>query len=150
MPLRNLQGIGQHVSTRDERIGTLLAFDRDGRFLGAFSNDRRIAIPAVLPSVHAKDCCFSTTAAKSLIARTVEYSPNWETMMRPEKSKQREFEHVAGNGLLHRRALLRRGAAFAGSLATAVGLRGTGAAAEPRSMVSHFSYLRRTGGYAHD
>jgi hypothetical protein len=33
MPLRNLQGIGQHVSTRDERIGTLLAFDRDGTSL---------------------------------------------------------------------------------------------------------------------
>jgi hypothetical protein len=90
MSLRNLQGIG-HVSTLGERIGTLFAFDRDGRFLGAFSNDRRIAIPAVLPPVHAKDCCFSTTAANSLIARTVEYSPNWETMMRPEKSKRTYF-----------------------------------------------------------
>jgi sulfane dehydrogenase subunit SoxC len=41
------------------------------------------------------------------------------------------LEYVAGNGLLHRRALLRRGAAFAGALGTAVGLRATGAAAEP-------------------
>jgi hypothetical protein len=78
---------------------------------------------------------FLNNGSESLIASTVEYSPNWETMM------QREFEHVAGNGLLHRRALLGRGAAFAGSLATAVGLRGTGAATEPQSWfhTSHTS-----------
>jgi hypothetical protein len=41
------------------------------------------------------------------------------------------IETVAGNGLLDRRALLRRGVAFAGALGTVVGLRATGAAAEP-------------------
>jgi sulfane dehydrogenase subunit SoxC len=40
-------------------------------------------------------------------------------------------EKVAGNGLLHRRALLGRGVAFAGALATGAGLNATGAAAEP-------------------
>src|SRR6202035_219021 len=40
-------------------------------------------------------------------------------------------EQVAGNGLLHRRALLRRGAAFAGALSTGAGLNATSAAAEP-------------------
>ena len=38
---------------------------------------------------------------------------------------------MAGNGLLHRRALLGRGVAFAGALATGAGLNATGAAAEP-------------------
>jgi sulfane dehydrogenase subunit SoxC len=46
-------------------------------------------------------------------------------------SDKKAFEHVAGNGLLHRRALLGRGAAFAGALGTAAGLRATAAAAEP-------------------
>ena len=41
------------------------------------------------------------------------------------------IEQVAGNGLLHRRALLRRGVAFAGALGAGVGLRVTKAAAEP-------------------
>src|SRR5271170_3081942 len=41
------------------------------------------------------------------------------------------IENVAGNGLLHRRALLTRGAAFAGALSAGVGLKTTGAAAEP-------------------
>ena len=39
-------------------------------------------------------------------------------------------EQVAGNGLLHRRALLRRGAAFASALSAGVGLNATGAAAD--------------------
>ena len=42
-----------------------------------------------------------------------------------------EVEQVAGNGLLHRRALLGRGVAFAGALGTGVGLGATEAAAEP-------------------
>jgi sulfane dehydrogenase subunit SoxC len=40
-------------------------------------------------------------------------------------------EHVAGNGLLHRRALLRRGAMFAGALGVGAGIKMIGAAAEP-------------------
>ncbi len=39
------------------------------------------------------------------------------------------IELVAGNGLLHRRALLRSGAMFAGALGSGASL--TGAAAEP-------------------
>src|SRR5690242_12166597 len=39
------------------------------------------------------------------------------------------FEQVAGNGLLHRRALLKSGIAFAGAATTAVSI--NGAAAEP-------------------
>jgi sulfane dehydrogenase subunit SoxC len=50
--------------------------------------------------------------------------------MRSSNGDKRVFEYVAGGGLLHRRALLRRGAAFASVLGSAVGLRGTGAAAE--------------------
>ena len=42
-----------------------------------------------------------------------------------------EIEEVAGNGLLHRRALLGQGIAFAGALGTGAGLSATGAAAEP-------------------
>jgi sulfane dehydrogenase subunit SoxC len=42
-----------------------------------------------------------------------------------------ELDQVAGNGLLHRRALLRHGVAFAGALGAGLGLRATGAAAEP-------------------
>jgi sulfane dehydrogenase subunit SoxC len=41
------------------------------------------------------------------------------------------FEQVAGNGLLHRRALLTRGIAIAGAAATGAGASLTGAAAEP-------------------
>jgi sulfane dehydrogenase subunit SoxC len=41
------------------------------------------------------------------------------------------IENVAGNGLLHRRALLGRGVALAGALGAGAGLRATGAAAEP-------------------
>ena len=41
-------------------------------------------------------------------------------MRSSHSNKETEFEHVAGNGLLHRRALLGRGAAFAGALGTAV------------------------------
>ncbi len=44
-------------------------------------------------------------------------------------SAQDEF--VAGNGLLHRRALLGRGLALAGAASVGVGTSGTGAAAEP-------------------
>ena len=40
-------------------------------------------------------------------------------------------EHVAGNGLLHRRALLRRGAMFAGALGVGAGIKISGATAEP-------------------
>jgi len=40
-------------------------------------------------------------------------------------------ENVGGNGLLHRRALLRRGAMFAGALGVGAGIKITGAAAEP-------------------
>jgi sulfane dehydrogenase subunit SoxC len=53
-----------------------------------------------------------------------------EVRMRSSNGDKRVFEYVAGGGLLHRRALLRRGAAFASALGSAVGLRGTGAAAE--------------------
>jgi sulfane dehydrogenase subunit SoxC len=54
-----------------------------------------------------------------------------ETMIRSTKSNaQRNLEYVAGNGLLHRRALLRGGAAFAGALGTGAVL-ATAAAAEP-------------------
>ncbi|MFZ0723014.1 MAG: sulfite dehydrogenase [Xanthobacteraceae bacterium] len=42
-----------------------------------------------------------------------------------------KFEQVAGNGLLHRRALLGRGVAFAGAFGAGVGLNATGAAADP-------------------
>jgi sulfane dehydrogenase subunit SoxC len=42
-----------------------------------------------------------------------------------------DFEKVAGNGLLHRRALLGRGAAFAGALGAGVGAQVASAAAEP-------------------
>jgi sulfane dehydrogenase subunit SoxC len=49
------------------------------------------------------------------------------SMTNPVLSKT---EEVAGNGLLHRRALLGRGVAFAGALATGAGLNATGAAAE--------------------
>src|ERR1043166_3302999 len=41
------------------------------------------------------------------------------------------FEQVAGNGLLHRRALLTRGIAIAGAAGTGAGASLTGAAAEP-------------------
>src|SRR5258708_6336895 len=44
--------------------------------------------------------------------------------------QQMTADMVAGNGLLHRRALLRRGLAFAGALGTGAGF-STGAAAEP-------------------
>jgi sulfane dehydrogenase subunit SoxC len=40
-------------------------------------------------------------------------------------------ERVAGNGLLHRRALLRRGAMLAGAFGVGAGIKMTGAAAEP-------------------
>src|SRR5271155_1757943 len=42
-----------------------------------------------------------------------------------------KIEKVAGNGLLHRRALLGRGIAFAGALGAGAGLKATGAAADP-------------------
>src|SRR5271167_4097609 len=42
-----------------------------------------------------------------------------------------KIEKVAGNGLLHRRALLTQGAAFAGALSAGVGLKTTGVAAQP-------------------
>src|SRR5436190_22289473 len=41
------------------------------------------------------------------------------------------LEPVAGNGLLHRRALLGRGIALAGAMSAGVGTSMTGAAAEP-------------------
>src|SRR5580704_13677598 len=50
------------------------------------------------------------------------------SMTNPVPSKT---EQVAGNGLLHRRALLGHGVAFAGALATGAGLNAAGAAAEP-------------------
>ena len=53
------------------------------------------------------------------------------SMTNPVPSKT---ELVAGNGLLHRRALLRHGVAFAGALATGAGLNATGAAAEPLAV----------------
>src|SRR5579862_8777017 len=46
-------------------------------------------------------------------------------------SEMNKVEQVAGNGLVHRRALLGRGVAFAGALATGAGLNAPGAAAEP-------------------
>ena len=42
-----------------------------------------------------------------------------------------KLEKVAGNGLLHRRALLGRGIAFAGAAGAGVGLKATSAAADP-------------------
>jgi len=42
--------------------GTLLAFDLNGRPLGAFSGDSRIADPRGLPSIGTKGCSFSTAA----------------------------------------------------------------------------------------
>jgi sulfane dehydrogenase subunit SoxC len=42
-----------------------------------------------------------------------------------------KVEQVAGNGLLHRRALLGGGVAFAGAVGARVGLNATGAAGEP-------------------
>jgi sulfane dehydrogenase subunit SoxC len=48
------------------------------------------------------------------------------------KSKSaNSIEHVAGNGVLHRRALLGRGLALAGAVGASVGVSATGAAAEP-------------------
>ena len=47
------------------------------------------------------------------------------------KTEPDTAEHVAGNGLLHRRALLGRGAALAGALGIGAGVKVTGAAAEP-------------------
>ena len=47
------------------------------------------------------------------------------------KSAQSEPEFVAGNGLLHRRALLGRGVLIAGAMGTGFGASLTGAAAEP-------------------
>src|ERR1700723_3835408 len=47
------------------------------------------------------------------------------------KTEPDTVEHVAGNGLLHRRALVERGAAFAGALGIGAGVDVTGAAAEP-------------------
>ena len=50
-----------------------------------------------------------------------------------EHSKRQldSLEPVAGNGLLHRRALLGRGLALAGAVATGTGTSLTSAAAEP-------------------
>src|SRR3954452_23176293 len=45
--------------------------------------------------------------------------------------KQDETEQAAGNGLLHRRALLGKGVAAAGMLGAGLGATATGAAAEP-------------------
>jgi sulfane dehydrogenase subunit SoxC len=50
--------------------------------------------------------------------------------MARSKSNKTNLEYVAGNGLLHRRALLQRGAAVAGALGAGAGL-ATAAAAEP-------------------
>ena len=52
-------------------------------------------------------------------------------MIRSKRNRPAKIEPVAGNGLLHRRALLGRGIAFAGALGAGVGLKATGAAAEP-------------------
>lgn len=46
-------------------------------------------------------------------------------------SDDETFEQIAGKGLLHRRALLGKGAAAAGILGTSLGPSATGAAAEP-------------------
>ena len=51
--------------------------------------------------------------------------------MSTRKDRASSAEQVAGNGLLHRRALLRGGAVIAGAMTT--GAASTGAAAEPRS-----------------
>ena len=53
--------------------------------------------------------------------------------MNPPKQKRAssDVEVIAGNGLLHRRALLGRGIAFAGAMSTGVGGALTAAAAEP-------------------
>src|SRR5260370_40830274 len=51
--------------------------------------------------------------------------------MNPPKQKRASPEVVAGNGLLHRRALLGRGIVFAGAMSAGAGSSLTGAAAEP-------------------
>jgi sulfane dehydrogenase subunit SoxC len=48
-----------------------------------------------------------------------------------KKNRSDGLDQVAGNGLLHRRALLGRGVTLAGALGVAGGLRATAAAAEP-------------------
>ena len=50
---------------------------------------------------------------------------------RRHKTKSSPFEAVAGNGLLHRRALIGRGVILAGAMSTAPLGSLTGAAAEP-------------------
>ena len=55
--------------------------------------------------------------------------------MTNKRSTPGEPEFVAGNGLIHRRALLGRGIALAGALGTGAGASLTSAAAEP--MVDH-------------
>jgi sulfane dehydrogenase subunit SoxC len=52
------------------------------------------------------------------------------SVTRSKSGRKNNFEYVAGNGLLHRRALLQGGAAFAGALGAGSGL-ATAAAAEP-------------------
>ena len=51
-------------------------------------------------------------------------------MGRRVKPQSQELEVVAGNGLLHRRALLGQGLIFAGAVGSGLGA-ATGAAAEP-------------------
>jgi sulfane dehydrogenase subunit SoxC len=65
-----------------------------------------------------------------------EHRPTGRPTMTPSKRSRAEkqissLEPVAGNGLLHRRALLGRGIMLAGAAATGVGTSLTGAAAEP-------------------
>src|SRR5438067_13506512 len=58
--------------------------------------------------------------------------PKEETMTtRKRNGGAPPVEQVAGNGLLHRRALLGRGIVLAGAAATGVGTSATSAAAEP-------------------
>ena len=49
--------------TNGNGFGALLAFDSDGKPVGAFSDDSRIVDPRGLSVVAAKGCCFSTAAA---------------------------------------------------------------------------------------
>src|ERR1700722_15163425 len=80
-----------------------------------------------------RTCCLPGTTAESTTANNpARHEHEGETMTRSMTNPvPSETEKVAGNGLLPRRALLRRGIAFAGALSTGVGLNASGAAAEP-------------------
>ena len=63
MPLLVTSAAGEN----GDGFGTLLAFDRDGGFLGSFSNDSRIADPVVSPLVQAKRLLFLNGGADRVL-----------------------------------------------------------------------------------